>query len=115
MPSSHSAVVTCVAAMIGKYEGLSSPIFALAAAFAFIVMFDAIKVRLPIEKLTEAFNLLKDKVYGRDTEDVKKVEGHTLPEIAGGFVVGACVALFMDKIVHIHDPAFFDNLLNLFK
>ena len=115
MPSSHTATVIALAASMGLKEGWTSDAFAIAGVFAFIVMFDAIKVRLPIEKLTEAFNLLKDKVYGRDTEDVKKVEGHTLPEIAGGFVVGVCVALFMDKIVHIHDPAFIDNLLNLFK
>ena len=29
MPSSHSAVVTCMATMIGKSQGLNSPIFAL--------------------------------------------------------------------------------------
>ena len=72
---------------------------AIAGVFAFIVMFDAIKVRLPIEKLTDAFNLLKDKVYGRDTEDVKKVEGHTIPEIIGGFIVGATIAIIMVKFV----------------
>ena len=78
-------------------------------------MFDAIKVRLPIEKLTDAFNLLKDRVYGRDTEDIKKVEGHTLPEIAGGFVVGTCVALFMDKVVGIFEPDFINNIISLIK
>lgn len=115
MPSSHTATVIALAASMGLKEGWISDSFAIAGVFAFIVMFDAIKVRLPIEKLTEAFNLLKDKVYGRDTEDVKKVEGHTLPEIAGGFVVGACVALFMDKIVNIHDPSFIDSIIGLFR
>lgn len=115
MPSSHTATVIALAASMGLKEGWTSDSFAIAGVFAFIVMFDAIKVRLPIEKLTEAFNLLKDKVYGRDTEDVKKVEGHTLPEIAGGFVVGACVALFMDKIVNIHDPSFIDSIISLFR
>lgn len=115
MPSSHTATVIALAASMGLKEGWTSDSFAIAGVFAFIVMFDAIKVRLPIEKLTEAFNLLKDKVYGRDTEDIKKVEGHTLPEIAGGFVVGACVALFMDKIVNIHDPSFIDSIIGLFR
>ena len=115
MPSSHTATVIALSASMGLKAGWFSNEFAIAGVFAFIVMFDAIKVRLPIEKLTEAFNLLKDKVYGRETEDVKKVEGHTLPEIAGGFVVGVCVALFMDKVVNIHNPAFIENLLGLFK
>ena len=115
MPSSHTATVIALSASMGLKAGWTSDAFAIAGVFAFIVMFDAIKVRLPIEKLTEAFNLLKDKVYGRNTEDVKKVEGHTLPEIAGGFVVGVCVALFMDKVVNIHDPALIENILGLFR
>lgn len=113
MPSSHTATVIALAASMGLKAGWLSDEFAVAGVFAFIVMFDAIKVRLPIEKLTEAFNLLKDKFYGRDTEDVKKVEGHTLPEIAGGFVVGVCVALFMDKVVNIFDPEFTETIANL--
>ena len=34
MPSSHSAVVTATATMIGKSQGFDSPIFALADKFA---------------------------------------------------------------------------------
>ncbi len=41
MPSSHSAVVTSLATLIGKYEGVTTPIFALAVIFAFVVMYDA--------------------------------------------------------------------------
>lgn len=41
MPSSHSAVVTSLATLIGKQEGVTTPIFALAAIFAFVVMYDA--------------------------------------------------------------------------
>ncbi len=101
MPSSHTATVIALAASVGMHSGWDSDVFAVSGVFAFIVMFDAIKVRLPVEKLTDAFNLLKDKVYGRDTEDLKKVEGHTFPEIIGGFIVGASVALFMVKVVDI--------------
>ena len=45
MPSSHSAVVTSIATMIGKYEGITSPIFALSVVFAAVVMYDAAGVR----------------------------------------------------------------------
>ena len=40
MPSSHSAVVAGIATLIGKYEGVNSPIFALAFIVAFIVNYD---------------------------------------------------------------------------
>lgn len=95
MPSSHTATVIALAASVGMHSGWTSDVFAVAGVFAFVVMFDAFKVRLPISYLTDAFNSLRDKVYGRDTEDLKKVEGHTLPEIGGGFIVGAVVAFIM--------------------
>ena len=45
MPSSHSAIVAGLATLIGKYEGVGTPIFALAFIMAFIVMYDACGVR----------------------------------------------------------------------
>ncbi len=98
MPSSHTATVIALASSVGMHSGWDSDAFAVAGVFAFIVMFDAIKVRLPISLLTDAFNSLQDVVYGKDVTDVKKVEGHTLPEIAGGVVVGSSVAFIMVRV-----------------
>lgn len=98
MPSSHTATVIALCASLGLTEGWNSPIFAASGVFAFIIMFDAVKVRLPVEKLTEAFNALQDKFYGKDVKDVKKVEGHTIPEIIGGFVLGAVVSYVMVRV-----------------
>lgn len=99
MPSSHTATVIALCGCIGLTSGWHSEIFAACGVFAFIIMFDAVKVRLPVEKLTEAFNVLQDKVYGKDVKDVKKVEGHTIPEIIGGFVVGAVISYVMVRVV----------------
>jgi acid phosphatase family membrane protein YuiD len=99
MPSSHTATVIALCACLLLTEGINSPIFAASGVFAFITMFDAVKVRLPVEKLTEAFNDLQDKVGGKDVKAVKKVEGHTIPEIIGGFIVGATIAIIMVKFV----------------
>ena len=99
MPSSHTATVIALCACLLLTEGINSPIFAASGVFAFITMFDAVKVRLPVEKLTEAFNDLQDKIGGKDVKAVKKVEGHTIPEIIGGFIVGATIAIIMVKFV----------------
>lgn len=99
MPSSHTATVIALSASLAFTEGWNSPIFAVSGVFAFITMFDAVKVRLPVEKLTEAFNALQNKVSGEDAEEVKKVEGHTIPEIIGGFFVGALISFIMVKVV----------------
>jgi acid phosphatase family membrane protein YuiD len=105
MPSAHSATVVSVAVAIAFECGLSSPLFALSAFFAFITMHDASGVRLETGKQAKAINdifiLLSDL-----TEDVKTPEqklkefvGHTkLQVIAGGLlglvVTGASYVLF---------------------
>ena len=103
MPSSHTATVIALAASIGLHCGWNSDIFAVSGVFSFIVMFDAINVRRPIGKLTDAFNSLRKAVLGKDTDEVKKVEGHTFPEVVGGFIVGVAVAYIMVRIVGFLD------------
>lgn len=97
MPSSHTATVIALCGCMGLRNGFDSDIFAACGVFAFIVMFDAFKVRLPISRLTDAFNRLQGKVCGSEAKDVKKVEGHTIPEIIGGFIVGITVSFIMVK------------------
>lgn len=101
MPSSHTATVISLCGCVGLKCGFDSEIFAVAGVFAFITMFDAFKVRLPISRLTRAFNRLQGKVCGNEAKDIKPVEGHTIPEIIGGFIVGICTALFMVEVVGI--------------
>ena len=93
MPSSHTATVISLSTCIGALEGFNSTMFAVAGVFAFITMFDAVMVRLPVEKLTEAFNVVREVVLGKDIKALKKVEGHTIPEVIGGVITGSCVAL----------------------
>ena len=56
MPSSHSAIVTGLATLIGKYEGVDTPIFALALIVAFVVMYDACGVRRAAGKQAALLN-----------------------------------------------------------
>lgn len=97
MPSSHTATVISLSTCIGALEGFNSTMFAVAGVFAFITMFDAFMVRLPVEKLTEAFDVVREAVLGKDIKKLKKVEGHTIPEIIGGFIVGSGVAILFLK------------------
>lgn len=97
MPSSHTATVIALGTCVGALEGWDSTIFAVAGVFAFITMFDAIKVRLPMGRLTDAFLVVREAVLGKDLKKLKKVEGHTFPEVVGGFIVGAGVALLILK------------------
>lgn len=96
MPSSHSAVVTSLATMIGKTQGFTSPIFALSVIFAFIVMYDAAGVRRAagkqaklLNKLIETPGLTNIEVQERLVE----VLGHTPTQVIVGAIVGIVVGL----------------------
>lgn len=96
MPSSHSAVVTSLATMIGKTQGITSPIFALSVIFAFIVMYDAAGVRRAagkqaklLNKLIETPGLSNIQVQERLVE----VLGHTPTQVIVGAIVGIVVGL----------------------
>ena len=60
MPSSHSALVTGTAACIGLEQGFDAPLFALAAAVAFVVMYDASGVRRAAGRTAERVNALPE-------------------------------------------------------
>ena len=55
MPSSHSALIVAMATSVGKYDGLSSTAFAIAAAVAMVVMYDAANVRRGSRQTSGAF------------------------------------------------------------
>ena len=91
MPSSHSAVVTSLATMIGKSEGINSPIFGLAIIFAFVVMYDATGVRRAAGKQAKILNkivntpgLTKEQV----SEKLVETLGHTPVQVFVGAAIG---------------------------
>ena len=93
MPSSHSAVVTCLATMIAKYEGLNSPIFAVACGFAFVVMYDACNLRKAVGNQAKFLNdLLKEK-NTTNYEKFQELTGHTVIQVIAGFVIGLVVGI----------------------
>ena len=80
MPSSHSAVVTSVATLIGKYEGVDTAIFALSFIVAFVVMYDACGVRRAAGKQAALLNKLVETpgLTGLQvSEKLVEVLGHT--------------------------------------
>ena len=96
MPSSHSSMVTAGAVAIGALQGFDSPIFALAVAFAVIVMYDAAGVRRETGTQAAVINqILKDVlINGKQIsdEELKELVGHTPLEVACGAVTGLLVA-----------------------
>lgn len=97
-PSSHSAIVSALSLGIGRYYGWDSPMFAAAAVFSMIVLYDAAGVRRAAGKQAEVLNQLIERLYhGPDLtqERLKELIGHTPFEVFGGVMVGIVVGLLV--------------------
>lgn len=96
MPSSHSAVVTTLAAMIGKNEGFETPIFAMSVIFALVVMYDAAGVRRAAGKQATLLNKIV-QTPGLSSVQVQEklveVLGHTPLQVIVGAIIGITVGL----------------------
>jgi hypothetical protein len=95
MPSSHAAGAAALASSIGLEMGFSSVYFALAVAFAIVVMFDAQGVRRATGKQAQVLNKVMDDIYwqGRIQEDrLRELIGHTPFEVLVGMLWGIIVA-----------------------
>ena len=94
MPSSHSAVVTSLATMIGISQGIDSPIFAMSVIFAFVVMYDAAGIRRAAGKQAELLNKIVNTpgLSGVEvTEKLQEVLGHTPTQVLVGAIIGIIV------------------------
>ena len=96
MPSSHSAIVTGLATLIGKYEGVDTPIFALALIVAFVVMYDACGVRRAAGKQAALLNKIVETpgLSGvQVSERLVEVLWHTPTQVVVGALIGVIVGL----------------------
>ena len=102
MPSSHTALVTALALSVGLQEAFSSTIFAVTAALAVIVIYDAANVRsYSGQNIKVTQQLVKDVQEELNTEftdpiyqiKLKDVLGHKWMEVVGGGILGAFVAI----------------------
>lgn len=98
MPSSHSAVVTCLATMLGITMGTDSPVFALSLLFAFVVMYDAAGVRRAAGKQAAILNKLvatPGMTSIQVQEKLVEVLGHTPTQVLVGAIIGVIVGLIV--------------------
>ena len=69
MPSGHSAITISLLTIVGLEEGLSSPLFAMSAILALIVIRDALGIRKYLGQHGKVLNILV-----KDLEDDKLVD-----------------------------------------
>jgi len=97
MPSSHAATVSALATSVGFTFGFSSPFFAIAFFFAFIIMFDAQGARRQSGYQAEILNKIIEDIYlnrGIKQERLIELLGHTPIQVFIGAALGILVAVF---------------------
>ncbi|GGA76610.1 divergent PAP2 family protein [Ornithinibacillus halotolerans] len=113
MPSSHSAAVTSLSTAIGIVEGFGSTLFAVAAVFSVITMYDASGVRrhagthaTVLNQLVKDFQVLiegaknwENKEKYEKREDLKELLGHQPIEVFFGAITGILVAIIFHLLL----------------
>lgn len=92
MPSAHATSVAALLTVIGMSDGIDSGLFALAALFAAIVMYDAVMVRRSSGEQGKAIQLLIKE--SKSTIQIPRAaKGHTPIEVLVGALLGAIIGV----------------------
>jgi len=101
MPSSHTAVVTSLCAMIGYKEGIESTAFGIAVIFSLIIITDTLVLRKFIDQNSQVVKQLVQKLPPQDQQEfpsiITKLQ-HTLPQVGVGALIGFVIASLIQLI-----------------
>ena len=97
MPSSHASTVCACATSVGALHGWSSPLFAISAVLAAVVMYDAANVRRATGEQAKILNYMMENWFEMSPEifdkKLKEVLGHTPLQVLMGAILGIAIGL----------------------
>ena len=97
MPSSHAAGASALATCVGLDQGFDTTLFAVAASFALVTMFDAQGVRRATGQQATILNKMMEDIYWKgqiENKRLKELVGHTPVQVIAGLFFGVfCAAL----------------------
>lgn len=93
MPSFHTALVVSLLTSIGWYTGTHSSAFAIAAVLAFIVIDDAVRIRMHLGDQGRYLNMLIEQLP-IDKEQFPRLKEH-VGHRANEVIVGAAIGFFL--------------------
>ena len=98
MPSSHAASVSTLATAVGLQTGFDSPLFAVAAFFSMVVMYDAAGIRRAAGRQARVLNRMIEDLKAHQVvegETLRELLGHTPVEVFAGTAYGIGLALVL--------------------
>lgn len=103
MPSAHSAMAAALTTAVGLRCGLQDPLFAVATAFAIVVMFDAQSVRRAAGTQARILNQIISELFRNHRLSEKRLVellGHTRLEVFMGLTIGVLSALITHSLMN---------------
>src|SRR5207249_3080510 len=100
MPSAHAALVTALATVVGREEGLASPLFGISVVFASVVMYDAAGVRQAASIQARILNRMLDELFtlhAFNERRLRELLGHTPIEVFVGSLMGLAIGLLLAR------------------
>lgn len=98
MPSSHATLVCALATTVAIVYGVNSAVFAIAAFFALVVMYDAAGVRQTVSEQSAVLNRMLDELFeGKPAfeQRLRELVGHTRLEVIAGAALGVLLAFLL--------------------
>ncbi|PIU79439.1 MAG: acid phosphatase [Candidatus Moranbacteria bacterium CG_4_10_14_3_um_filter_44_15] len=101
MPSFHTAFTISTLTSIGYYAGTATPIFALAAIFAIVIIDDAIRLRVYLGDQGRYLNKLVEElpINKKKFPRLKERIGHRMSEVIVGGIIGFGLTLILAKLL----------------
>lgn len=100
MPSGHTASFTALTLSIGLFYGFNTPVFALALCTTIIFVYDAVNVRYAVGEHGKLLNEIAKSDHNPRTKPQKIVEGHTIPQVIVGAILGTAISFTLYFVVY---------------
>ncbi len=98
MPSGHSASFIGATTAIGFIRGFTSVECAIAFCMSVIIIYDAVNVRYAVGEQGKLLNEIARSDGNAKTKPQKLVEGHTIPQVIVGSIIGVAVGAIIYMI-----------------
>lgn len=102
-PSAHSAFVTSLAICVSFYseDNSRSSDFAIAVCFAFLTIYDALRIRMQIGIQAKVLNNLVEElgISQKRFPHLNEHVGHYANEVAGGIFIGIILSFTLIRLI----------------
>ena len=95
MPSSHTSFVISLVTVVGYYRGIESIEFAISVCLAYVVVYDAMNIRIHIGHNGAHINRIVKELDLNGYPILKERVGHLPEEVFVGAVLGFVFSLFL--------------------